>query len=123
MTPNLAAGGGVAIVGVILAAVAQGAVFDITGGVLTAIGVIFAGVTLGLNRSKVVSKFEEEIAKGKIKMKDDVTEKLTDYTQRIRNKIEGNFFEFDQLLEKEGLTIQRVEKVQSEIKTELKAMI
>lgn len=123
MTPNLAAGGGVAIVGVILAAVAQGAVFDITGGVLTAIGVLFAGVTLGLNRSKVVNKFEEEIVKGKIKMKDDVTEKLTDYTQRIRNKIEGNFFEFDQLLEKEGLTIQRVNKVQSEIKTELKAMI
>lgn len=123
MTPNLAAGGGVAIVGVILAAVAQGAVFDITGGVLTAIGVLFAGVTLGLNRSKVVNKFEEEIVKGKIKMKDDVTEKLTDYTQRIRNKIEGNFFDFDQLLEKEGLTIQRVNKVQSEIKTELKAMI
>lgn len=123
MTPNLAAGGGVAIVGVILAAVAQGAVFDITGGVLTAIGVLFAGVTLGLNRSKVVNKFEEEIVKGKIKMKEDVTEKLTDYTQRIRNKIEGNFFEFDQLLEQEGLTIQRVNKVQSEIKTELKAMI
>jgi ribosome biogenesis GTPase A len=122
MTPNLAAGGGVAIVGVILAAVAQGAVFDITGGVLTAVGVLFAGVTLGLNRSKVISKFEEEIVKGRSKMKEEVTEKLSDYTQRIRHKIESNFFEFDQLLEKEGLTILRVNKVQDEIKSELKAL-
>jgi len=123
MTPNLAAGSGVAIVGVILAAVAQGAVFDITGGVLTAVGVLFAGVTLGLNRSKVIHKFEEEIIKGRLKMNDDVSEKLSDYTQRIRHKIEANFFEFDQLLEKEGQTIERVNKIQNEIEIELKAML
>jgi ribosome biogenesis GTPase A len=120
MTPNLATGGGVAIVGVILAAVAQGAVFDITGGVLTAIGVLFAGVTLGLNRSKVINKFEEEIVKGRTKMEADVSEKLIDYAQRIRHKIESNFFEFDQMLDKEGLTIMRVKKVQDEIRTELR---
>ena len=122
MTPNLAAGGGVAIVGVILAAVAQGAVFDITGGVLTAVGVLFAGVTLGLNRSKVISKFEEEIVKGRIKMKEEVSEKLTDYTARIKHKIEANFFEFDQLLDKEGITLLRVNKVQEEIKEGLKKL-
>lgn len=122
MTPNLAAGGGMAIVGVILAAVAQGAVFDITGGVLTAVGVLFAGVTLGLNRSKVINKFEEEIVKGRGKMKDEVTEKLSDYTSRIKHKIEANFFEFDQMLDKEGLTIERVNKVQGEIRTELDGM-
>ena len=119
MTPNLAAGGGVAIVGVILAAVAQGAVFDITGGVLTAVGVLFAGVTLGLNRSKVINKFEEEIVKGRVKMKEEVSEKLTDYTARIKHKIESNFFEFDQLLDKEGITLMRVKKVQGEIREEL----
>lgn len=122
MTPNLAAGGGVAIVGVILAAVAQGAVFDITGGVLTAVGVLFAGVTLGLNRSKVIGKFEEEIIKGRSKMKQEVAEKLDDYTSRIRQKIESNFFEFDQMLEKEGMTIMRVNKVQAEIRDELSTM-
>ena len=122
MTPNLAAGGGVAIVGVILAAVAHGAVFDITGGVLTAVGVLFAGVTLGLNRSKVITKFEEEIVKGRSKMKEEVAEKLSDYTQRIRHKIEANFFEFDQMIDKEGITIMRVNKIQEEIKEELKEM-
>ncbi|MBK7697881.1 MAG: dynamin family protein [Saprospiraceae bacterium] len=122
MTPTLAAGGGAAIVGVILAAVAQGAVFDITGGVLTAVGVLFAGVTLGLNRSKVIGKFEEEIIKGRSKMKQEVAEKLDDYTSRIRQKIESNFFEFDQMLEKEGMTIMRVNKVQAEIRDELSTM-
>ena len=102
---------------------ANGAVFDITGGVLTAVGVLFAGVTLGLNRTKVIAKFEEEIIKGREKLREEVYEKLSDYTTRIRTKIESNFFEFDQLLEREGLTIMRVNKVQEEIKEELGRMI
>ncbi|MCB9309547.1 MAG: dynamin family protein [Lewinellaceae bacterium] len=115
MTPNLATGGGIAIVGVILAAVANGAVFDVTGGILTAVGVIFAGITLGLNRSKVIKKFETEISAGREKMADEVSEKLMDYTKRIRLKIESNFVEFDALLEKEGKTIQMVKNTQKEV--------
>lgn len=122
MAPNLVAGSGIAIVGVILAAVTQGAVFDITGGVLTTIGVLFAGVTLGLNRSKVLSKFEEEIKKGRVKMQQEVTDILTDYTRRIRFKIESNFIEFDKMLEFEGKTLERVDRVQNEIKNELNSM-
>ncbi len=122
MAPNLAAGSGIAIVGVILAAVAQGAVFDITGGVLTTIGVLFAGVTLGLNRNKVLSKFEEEIVKGRDKIQKEVSDILTDYTRRIRFKIESNFIEFDKMLEFEGKTLARVERVQDDIKQELVSM-
>lgn len=122
MTPNLAAGGGMAVVGVIIAAVAQGAVFDITGGLLTAVGVIFAGVTLGLNKNKVIKKFESEIVLGRNKMKEEVSEKLLDYTTRIKYKIEANFFEFDQLLEKEGQIIESVQSKQLEVKMELKTL-
>jgi len=50
VAPNIAAGSGIAVVGVILATVTNGAVFDITGGILTTIGVLFAGATLGLKR-------------------------------------------------------------------------
>ena len=52
-------------------------------------------------------------------MKEEVSEKLTDYTSRIKHKIESNFFEFDQLLDKEGLTLMHVKKVQGEIREEL----
>ncbi|MEZ4911560.1 MAG: GTP-binding protein [Saprospiraceae bacterium] len=123
MTPNLAAGGGIAIVGVILASVANGAVFDVTGGILTAVGVIFAGITLGLNRSKVLKKFETEIAAGREKMAAEVSEKLMDYTKRIRHKIESNFFEFDALLKKEGETIAEVKSTQKEVISGLKALL
>jgi hypothetical protein len=53
---------------------------------------------------------------------DDVNEKLNDYTIRIKNRIEDNFYEFDNMLTKEGQTIDRVVKVQDEIKNELKQM-
>ena len=48
---------------------------------------------------------------------------IRDSTQRIRHKIESNFYEFDQMLDKEGVTIKRVNNVQNEIKKELNNII
>ncbi|MBK8152172.1 MAG: hypothetical protein IPK61_03320 [Saprospiraceae bacterium] len=48
----MATGTGIAIVGAIITALTHGAVFDITGGVLTTLGLAFAGITLGLNKEK-----------------------------------------------------------------------
>ena len=48
---NLAASGGIAAVGIILATLTNTMMFDITGGILTTIGFVFAGVTLTLNKS------------------------------------------------------------------------
>ena len=70
----------------------------------------------------VSTDFIGEKAVIKAVQEDEVAEKLSDYTARIRHKIESNFYEFDQLLDKEGLTIMRVNKVQEEIRTELKLM-
>ncbi len=119
ITPQLATGSGIAVVGVIIAALTQGAVFDITGGILTTIGVVFAGVSLGLNRNKVLKKFATEIASGREKIKSEVTEKLNDYTSRIKQKLEANFFEFDQMLEKEKEVISHVENIQKEVLDQL----
>ncbi|MFN7120129.1 MAG: dynamin family protein, partial [Saprospiraceae bacterium] len=52
VTPNIATGSGLAVIGLVLAAVTQGAVLDITGGVLTTIGLMFAGVTTTVKRRK-----------------------------------------------------------------------
>jgi len=87
---------------------------------LTATGVLFAGVTLGLNRSKIIKKFADEIGKGRNQLHDEVTRKLTDYTLRIRQKLEANFYEFDQLLENEGKKLNEVEQVQQEVRKDLK---
>ena len=66
MAPNLAAGSGMAVIGVILATLTNGAVFDITGGILTTIGVIFAGASIGYKRRKILKSFKEEINKGQL---------------------------------------------------------
>ncbi len=98
MTPNLAAGGGMAVIGVMITALVNGAVFDITGGILTTVGLLFAGVTLGLNKSKIIRRFKEEVDKGRIKMEEEVKTTLNDYTLRIKNRIDDNFRAFDQHL-------------------------
>jgi len=91
-------------------ALTNGAVFDITGGVLTTIGVLFAGVSVGLKRRKVVNGFQEEIGKGRNQMEAEVSGKLNAYIANIKEKIDGNFDNFDELLLKEEGQILKLEK-------------
>jgi GTPase SAR1 family protein len=119
MAPNLAAGGGIAIIGTILAAVANGAIFDVTGGVLAAVGVTFAGVTLGLNRRKILQTYNSEIIKGRQMMEVDVADKLNDYTSKIKNRINDNFETFDALLRNEKTALEEMNDLHKEIITTL----
>lgn len=119
VAPNLAAGSGLAVVGVILTIVTQGAVFDITGGILTAVGLGFAGVSLGLNKKKVLTGFKNEIAKGRVKLENEVSEKLKDYTVRIKQKIDDNFYQLDTLLDSEEQRLQELDNQMNDIEKDL----
>ncbi len=119
MTPNLAAGGGIAVIGVIITALVNGAVFDITGGILTTVGLLFAGVSLGLNKGRIVKKFNEEVTKGRIKMEEEVTSTLQDYTMRIKNRIDDNFRQFDQHLSNEKINLDSMNNLKIDINTAL----
>lgn len=129
ITPNLAAGGGLAVVGVILAAVTNGAVFDITGGLFTTIGLLIAGVGVGLKKRKILKGFEHEIDRGRTLLKGEVSERLKDYIANIKNKIDSNFSQLDEHLETERNAItgledrittidKKLEKFDSDIKVE-----
>ena len=115
ITPNLAAGGGIAVVGVILTAVTNLAVFDITGGILTATGLIFAGFSLGLRKKKIVNSVREEIDKGRVRIEEEISEKLANYIARIKSKIDENFERFDQLLVKEGKALKNLDAKEKEL--------
>ncbi|MFT5168537.1 MAG: GTPase SAR1 family protein [Saprospiraceae bacterium] len=119
LAPNLATGSGVAAIGVIIMALTNGAIFDITGGILTTIGVLFAGVSVGLKRRKVINGFQEEISRGRIQMENEVSQKLNAYIHHIKNKIDGNFDQFDQLLEKEQIQVQKLNETHSSISERL----
>ncbi len=119
VTPKLATGGGIAVVGIVLSTVLPGAVFDITGGILTAVGIGFAGITLGLNKGKILRQFEGEIAKGRDTLEKEITAKLNDYTERIKRRIDDNFFELDRLLDHEEKTLNKLEGLRDEISSSL----
>jgi ribosome biogenesis GTPase A len=121
-SPNIATGSGLAIIGVILAAVTQGAVFDITGGILTTVGVLFAGVTVGMKRKKIMDDYRAEIAKGRAKLEKEVTERLKTYIASLKERIDANFDEFDALIEQEGKHIEKFTSQQKHIETRLEAL-
>ena len=110
LVPNIATGSGIAVVGVILTTLTNGVVFDVTGGILTTIGVIFAGVTIGLNKSKILNTFERAVAKGRDQIEEEITDKLNKYTEGIKMKINDNFYKFDRLLSEEKATIEDLEQ-------------
>lgn len=115
LAPNLAAGGGIAVVGVIITALTQGAVFDITGGILTAVGVLFAGVSLGWQRNKLLGGFKKEIKQGQKKLEKDVTETLEGYIKSIKEKMELIFGGLEVYLEKEKGELSEIQRMAKEI--------
>jgi GTPase SAR1 family protein len=119
MTPNLAAGGGIAVIGVMITALVNGAVFDITGGILTTVGLIFAGVSLGLNKGKIIKKYNEEVGKGRTKMMQEVTETLNEYTARIKNRIDDNFNAFDFHLANEESALKEMNGIKNDVSDQL----
>lgn len=121
LAPNLAAGSGIAVVGVILTTVTNLAVFDITGGILTATGLIFAGFSLGLKKRKIIRQVKEEIETGRVRIEEEISEKLKTYINKIKTKIDENFDRFDDLLQKEEEALLKLESEETKIKNELES--
>ncbi len=115
MGPSLATGSGLAIIGIILAAVTQGVVFDITGGVLTGLGLIFAGVAGGLKKRQILKEFRDEVEKGRERLDTEVTEHLNRYVAQIRSRIDRNFKRFDDMLEREEAEMAALEETHRHI--------
>ncbi len=106
LTTNIVTGSGMAIIGVVLAAVTQVSVLDITGGLITTVGLLFAGITIGVNRAKVLANYRSEIAKGRAKLREELEEKLRLYIRNIKQKIDGNFVGFDAMISNEAEQIR-----------------
>ena len=102
---NVAAGSGIAIVGIILAAVTHGMIFDVTGGVLTTIGFLVAGVTLGFQRGKVMKQYKSEMEKGRKRLQEDLTRELYGYIESIQSRMDEQFARFDALIQQETLDL------------------
>lgn len=115
VSPDLLKGSGLAAIGIIITALMHGVIFDITGGVMTTIGFVFAGVGIGLKKNKILKSFTTELEKGRIKIKDEVAEKIRNYVVSIKRKIDDNFVKLDAFLENEAQEIKSIQEKQIEI--------
>ena len=111
---NVAASSGVAVVGIILAAVTHGMVFDITGGVLTALGFLVAGVTLGFQRGKVMKQYRTEMEKGRKRLQEELSSELYSYIDTLKSKMNDQFKKFDDLIQ---LETDELASLQQDLKT------
>ncbi len=121
LSPNIVSGSGIAVIGIILATVTSGTVFDITGGILTTIGLLFAGFTTTGKRRQIIEGYRREIDKGRNRIQEEVTDKLTIYIHNLRQKIDNNFEKFDRLLSKEETQIEELETRHDDISSRLLA--
>ena len=106
---NVAAGSGVAVVGIILAAVTHGMVFDITGGVLTTLGFLVAGITLGLQRGKVLRQYRKEMDKGRDRLHLELIQELYQYIETLKSRMDEQFKKFDDLIELETTELRTLQ--------------
>ena len=120
VSPNIAASSGVAIIGIIMAAVTQVAVLDITGGVLAGIGMLFAGITAGMQRRKIVQGYHDEIAQGRNRMEEALENKLRGYIRTIKTRIDANFADLDAMLANEETQIAHFKEQHVELTGRLK---
>ena len=117
VSPNLAAGSGVAVIGIVLTAMTTVPALDVTGGIISAVGVLFAGGTILMKRGRILKGFSREIHNGRQQLQSVITTKLTAYVADIRNKIHNNFEEFDQLLKDQEVFLADSRRAHQEIET------
>lgn len=122
LAPNLAAGSGIAALGVILMALSSLPVVDVTGGVLTTIGVIFAGFSTRGKRRRIVEAFEREVTNGRSRLAEELDDRLKSYIHTLRRRIEANFGRFDEMLEREEKNLVILEGTHTEISERLSAL-
>lgn len=120
ITPNIATGSGLAIIGGIIMAVANVSIIDITGGMITAVGLLFAGATASLGRKRVLDGYKTEIEKARTDLKEEMEERLSLYVKNIKQKIEANFLSFDAMLKNEQIEVQLLTEKFQEISQRLK---
>lgn len=65
LSPQIAGGTGMGIVGIVLAAIAKGTIFDVTGGILSGLGFLFAGALAFFQKKKIYGSLPQRDTQGK----------------------------------------------------------
>lgn len=91
LAPSLVGGSALTALGAILLTVTHGLFFDITGGLLTGVGLFLAGGVLFVRKGRLVQEFKNGLADGKHRFEAELTERLTQRLGLIYDDIDRNF--------------------------------
>ncbi len=116
---NVLQGSGLAVIGVILASITQLAIFDITGGVLTAVGITFAGLSSGRKRKKILNKFSDIMNEGRLNLHSKVNDEIESFIDNLMLKIKSVFQNFDELIATEKEKIKELQEKKESIEKDL----
>jgi len=120
--PDVAAGGGLAVVGTIMALSSQTLAVDITGGIIAGIGFIFAGATLFFRKRKAINSFDEEITKGRKNLERVLEDQIKTYTTKIKERLDENFDPFDIHIKQEEKSLNSLEEKISIIDVDIRGL-
>jgi len=109
--PSVATGGGLAIVGAILTATSQAAVFDITGGIFTTLGLLYAGGTLFFQKRNILKAFDTEIENGRGKLETEIQSQISAYTHKIKDRLNLNFEPLDKYILREENALNKLNEM------------
>lgn len=107
-------GGIIAVAGALLSLVAQGAVFDATGGILSALGILGAGGVILFKRNKVLKEFKKSIANSRDRFSRELQQRFHKRTDlifedilRLFEKIDGHIDNETRFIEKASSLMEK----------------
>jgi hypothetical protein len=88
-------------IGAFLLTVTHGLFFDITGGVLTGVGLFLAGGVLFVRKGRLIQQFKDSLADGKTRFEEELTERLSQRLSLIYDDIDRNFLPLYEYVDQE----------------------
>jgi GTPase SAR1 family protein len=100
------AGGGIAALGAVIALATKLIVFDITGGILAALGIGLVAVTLLWKRSSILQEFAQKLENSRVEFRERLDQEITDMFNRLFLEFDHHLKDPVSLLEKQASRIE-----------------
>lgn len=114
---GLAGGGVLTVVGAIILFSTHIAFFDITGGILTAAGLIISSGYTVFKRNKIVNEFEKSINDSKARFREELLGNMASHLEIIYEEIQRYFIDYFDHVEQEAEAQKRFGRTMDSIKT------
>jgi hypothetical protein len=121
MDPKAAVGGALMVLGTIFVMSVKGAVIDVTGGVLAALGALLAGSALFWQRPRVLAEMRRRLVAGGERLRQELIERLTARLDRIFREVAERFEPFFADIQARRATLAELSARRADLDTALGA--